>query len=212
MTLCRAQGRRRPSRGSRAGAAGAIPFLVLLLAVPVIGAANPIDLLWSDAWYDDADADQLLTKTMSPEGLVGLAVLTLGCLLSRAAVAARTASWHQPEIPDSTGARGPPNVTSVPTCQALVPHRASRAFLASRMSQPSPRSGAVSSLGSATDDAIHADGERTPQHGSRVVSARLRPCASAGRHGSIGQGRHLDYPSLVSTVAVPRSGRTKGEP
>ena len=49
--------------------------LLLILAIPVIVTANPLDPNWQPGWYDDGDTDQLVTQTMSPESMVGLAVL-----------------------------------------------------------------------------------------------------------------------------------------
>jgi hypothetical protein len=86
----------------------------LVLAVP-IGAANAIDSLWLAGWYDEADGDQLVANSISPEGMIGGADLTPACLLSRAEVVARRASRRSPDVSDSAIARGPPKRTVLST-------------------------------------------------------------------------------------------------
>src|SRR5262249_57142717 len=51
-------GDRRRSRRPRGSAAGALLSGILLLRLPAVVAANPIDSPWLAGWYDDADADQ----------------------------------------------------------------------------------------------------------------------------------------------------------
>lgn len=97
----------------------ALVLLALVLAVPVIGAANPIDLLWCAGWYDDADADQLVAKSMSPEGGVGPTALTPVCLHPCAVLVAGAVGWTRPEVHGSIGARGPPAAAVVPMLAAL---------------------------------------------------------------------------------------------
>src|SRR5262249_46868883 len=75
---------RPPSRRFQSRTARVVLFLTLVLAVPVILFANPIDPTWKPGWYDDADADQLVLQTLSPESMVGLAVLVLFILSGRA--------------------------------------------------------------------------------------------------------------------------------
>lgn len=95
--LSRGHGRDDGTRGAQRqvaqafsrGRARAILFLVLLLVVPVIVLTSPIDTLWNTGWYDDADPDQLLT--MAAEGLTGLAVLALACLVARACLESEVA-------------------------------------------------------------------------------------------------------------------------
>jgi hypothetical protein len=60
-------------------AARAILLLALVLAIPIIAAANPIDPTWQSGWYDDGDTDQLVTQTMSPESMIGLVVMAFVC-------------------------------------------------------------------------------------------------------------------------------------
>jgi hypothetical protein len=74
----------RPVEHSRPIAVRVILFMILVLAVPIHVAANPIDPTWQPGLYDDADADQLVTRTLSPEGIIGLGVLVLACPVSRA--------------------------------------------------------------------------------------------------------------------------------
>jgi hypothetical protein len=57
----------------------AIFFLTLVLMIPVFVAVNPVDPAWQPGWCDDGDTDQLVTQTMSPESMIGLAVLALAC-------------------------------------------------------------------------------------------------------------------------------------
>jgi hypothetical protein len=95
--LSRGHGRDNGTRGAprqlaqafSRGRPRAILFLVLLLVVPVIVVTSPIDTLWNTGWYDDADPDQLLT--MAAEGLTGLAVLALACLVASACLESEVA-------------------------------------------------------------------------------------------------------------------------
>jgi hypothetical protein len=137
----RTQGRwRRPWR-LRAGANRPSLLIVLILIVPLMGIANAIDPPWSGGWYDDADADQLMSKTMSPEGMAGLAIVAFAYMCSRAVESARSASRRRLELCDRTGARGPPHVTNVLTGPTLVSHHAPRARLPFLRFQPRPLSG-----------------------------------------------------------------------
>ena len=136
----RTQGRwRRPWR-LRAGANRPILLIVLILIVPLMGIANPIDPPWSGGWYDNADADQLMSKTMSPEGMAGLAIVAFAYMRSRAVESARSASRRRLELCDRTGARGPPHVTNVLTGQTLVSHHAPRVRLPFLRFRPRPLS------------------------------------------------------------------------
>src|SRR5215475_6085584 len=95
------------------GVAGTIVLLAFVLGMPIIVAANPIDSLWLTGWYDEADGDLLVANTISPEKMIGTKVLTLGCILSDAAVVARSAQWCSREISDGAIARGPPTQSVV---------------------------------------------------------------------------------------------------
>jgi hypothetical protein len=66
----------RESYSSSPGGICASLCALLVLAIPVIMAANPIDPGWQAGWYDDGDTDQLVTQTLSPESMIGLAVLS----------------------------------------------------------------------------------------------------------------------------------------
>jgi hypothetical protein len=87
--------------------------LILVLLVPVLCAANPTDLLWASGWFDNADMDDLVTKTISPEGAIGSAELTPAIFLARTALAVWRAACHVSDINQSRDARGPPNAPSV---------------------------------------------------------------------------------------------------
>src|SRR5262245_56748591 len=73
-----AQSLRLTSRCPRSVVARTILFLALILAVPLIVAANPVDASGQQGWYDDEDADRLVTQSMSPESMMGIATLVLG--------------------------------------------------------------------------------------------------------------------------------------
>jgi hypothetical protein len=90
-------------------------LLALILAVPVIGAANPSDLLWCAGWYDDADPDELVVKNMSPDGGLGATALTPTYLDRDDALVASTVAWPRSPVHGSVSARGPPFTTVVPT-------------------------------------------------------------------------------------------------
>jgi hypothetical protein len=85
-------------------------FLILLLAVPVIVAANPIDPSWQPGLYDGADTDQLVTQTLSPEGMIGLGVLVLACLchaLARSTKSRTTTTFRSRQEPVPRAPPGP---------------------------------------------------------------------------------------------------------
>jgi hypothetical protein len=65
-----------PTRTQRR-CAGALMLAVLVLTIPILVAANPVDLTWQHGWHDDADTDDLVTQTLSPDSLIVLAVLVL---------------------------------------------------------------------------------------------------------------------------------------
>jgi|SRR6516164_7126400 len=48
---------------------GAVLSLTLVLGIPVLVAANPIDPFWQPGFYDDADPDQLVTHALSAESV-----------------------------------------------------------------------------------------------------------------------------------------------
>jgi hypothetical protein len=75
-------------------------------------------------WYDDADTDQLITQTLSPEGMIGVAALVLVCLSVRARPVGGIMRLHG--IPWSREAvpRGPPRPMSRPPRRWL--HRSVR--------------------------------------------------------------------------------------
>ena len=56
---------------------------MLLLAVPVVVATNPIDQTWQVGWYDNADTDPLVVQMLSPEGLLGIATVVMVVLSSQ---------------------------------------------------------------------------------------------------------------------------------
>jgi hypothetical protein len=105
---------RLPGRPSR----GALVLVMLTLAVPVIVAANPADPTWCAGLYDEADTDQLMTQTMSPDGCIGPTVLIIACLLATTAVVSRRrprrAAWGESHIQ----ARAPPACLRAPACMS----------------------------------------------------------------------------------------------
>ena len=103
----------RPTRAS----GHAVLLVVLLLTMPIIAAANPVDPTWISGFYDDADTDQLVTQMMSPEGLVGLLIISLLCVFSSARAVDWSPSWIWSEPSGSLGARGPPDLTVKPNAR-----------------------------------------------------------------------------------------------
>jgi hypothetical protein len=79
-----------------------------MLAVPMIVAANPVDATWQVGWYDDGDTDRLVTQTMSPESMAGLAVLVLVCLSAHARLIIRIRRKHSVHSSREPVPRGPP--------------------------------------------------------------------------------------------------------
>ncbi len=98
----------------RPGAVRAIVFLALILAIPVIVAANPVDPDWLSGWYDEADTDQLVTQTMSPESLIGVAVLLLVCFSAGARLMNGVAREYKVSASREPVSRGPPLSVSMP--------------------------------------------------------------------------------------------------
>jgi hypothetical protein len=84
--------------------------VALALAVPLIVAANPVDPTWLPGFYDDADTDQLVTQTMSPEAWIGLTVLVIVCFLSSSTIAGLTTHGRRRVVRGWPGARPPPSV------------------------------------------------------------------------------------------------------
>jgi hypothetical protein len=99
---------RRPAEHSRPIAVRAILFLILVLVVPIHVAANPIDSARQPGLYDDADTDQLVTQTLSPDAMIGLAVLVLVCLVSRTSPVDEAESEHDVRSRREPVPRAPP--------------------------------------------------------------------------------------------------------
>src|SRR5262245_35647199 len=96
------------SHGSGPGAARTTLLLALVLMIPVLVAVNPVDPVWQAGWYDGGDTDQLVTQTMSPESMIGLAVLALACFSTSAGLL--SVVGHRPDVCSSREPvpRGPP--------------------------------------------------------------------------------------------------------
>ena len=99
---------RRPAEHSRPITVRAILFLILVLVVPIHVTANPIDPTWQPGLYDDADTDQLVTQTLSPDAMIGLAVLVLACLVSRACPVDKIVNDHDIRSRQEPVPRAPP--------------------------------------------------------------------------------------------------------
>jgi hypothetical protein len=106
------RGRGRRLRRLADTAVGAVLLTALALAVPVMVAANPVDPTWLPGLYDDADTDQLVSKTLSPENWVGAALPTILCLLSGPILAWSSYSGYQDAGWSEAVARGPPRLAS----------------------------------------------------------------------------------------------------
>lgn len=96
------------SAHSRSGAGQTGLSLMLYLIIPIIAAANPIDPIWVSGCWDEADADQVLSQTMSPEGLVGSATPGGVDHLGHTPIVERSMSRHTREMHHFVDARGPP--------------------------------------------------------------------------------------------------------
>lgn len=121
-----------PSRSPRAATVRATLLLAFTLVVPIIIAANPMDSLSLAGWYDEADADQLITNTMSPGTL--LALLTLPSLLLFAAVVTWSVLRHGRNGYNRMVARGPPSWPSrqralTPPAPPILVHRPSESSI-----------------------------------------------------------------------------------
>jgi hypothetical protein len=57
-------------------------LVALLLAIPVLGLANPIDPAWVRGFYDDADTDAVVLQVTSSEGMTWTPLLLLAFFLS----------------------------------------------------------------------------------------------------------------------------------
>jgi hypothetical protein len=94
------------SKSPRRSCARAILLMVLVLAIPIILVANPIDLT-QPGWYDDADTDQLM-QAMSPDSLAGLAVLVLAVFSVRGRLVISVGQKHGVTSRQEPVPRGPP--------------------------------------------------------------------------------------------------------
>ena len=88
-------------------------LVAFVLAIPVIVAANPVDRTWLPGFYDDADTDQLVTQTMSPEALIGLTALVIVRFFSSGTIAGLNTPWHRTAARGGLGARAPPSVAAM---------------------------------------------------------------------------------------------------
>jgi hypothetical protein len=93
---------------------GALLLVALVLAAPVMVAANPVDQIWIPGLYDDADTDQLVTQAMSPESWLGAAIPILPCVLSSTATAWSSRSECRVADRRAPGARAPPLLRATP--------------------------------------------------------------------------------------------------
>jgi hypothetical protein len=84
-------------------------LLGLILVLPIIVAMNPIDSCWQLGLYDEADTDQLVTQTSSPEGMIGLAVLVLVRLIARVRRVIDIKGEHDMQSSREPVPRGPPD-------------------------------------------------------------------------------------------------------
>ena len=100
--------------------------MTLVLTIPVIGAANPVDPIWLPGLYDDADTDHLVAQTMSPEAVIGLAVLVMACRRSSSTLAGPRAHGRGTVAGGELAARGPPRraVMSLSAVLRSLPCRA----------------------------------------------------------------------------------------
>jgi hypothetical protein len=89
---------------------GSMLLVALALGVPVIVAANPVDSTWLPGLYDDADTDQLVTQTMSPEAWIGLTVLVIVYCLSSRTIVGPNALWSRTAARGGLSARAPPRL------------------------------------------------------------------------------------------------------
>jgi len=92
----------------------AFMLLAPMLMVPIIAAVNPIDPAWQPGWHDEADADWLLTRTMSPESMLTPVVAGLECLWARACPLVGIEQEHGRTSSRAAVPRGPPKATGAP--------------------------------------------------------------------------------------------------
>jgi hypothetical protein len=90
-------------------------LVALVLAVPVVVVANPVDQIWIPGLYDDADTDQMVLQAMSPESLLGTAIPVVWCLLSSIAVVWSSRSRCMGAVKSGLVARAPPHLCGAPT-------------------------------------------------------------------------------------------------
>jgi hypothetical protein len=94
---------------------GSVVLVALVLAVPVIVAANPVDPTWLPGFYDDADPEQLVSQALSPESWLGATIPVVLCVLSTIALAwSRRLGWRRADRTEQV-ARAPPGLPAVST-------------------------------------------------------------------------------------------------
>jgi len=125
--------------------ARAVLLAIVTLAGPVLVAANPVDPTWQPGLYDDADTDQLVVQTLSPEGMIGVAALMLVCLLLYSTPIEPSVPCRQRVSGEEADARGPPGPSIKSTNQSMAPCF-NRARVALLVFHPSPPLQAFRSL------------------------------------------------------------------
>jgi len=180
---------------------GARLLVILVLAIPVMVAANPIDPTWLAGFYDDADPDQLVSQALSPESWLSAALPVILCLLTTIAPVWLSRRGRRGADRSEQVARAPPGLAGTSTTRmfSIDPRYTERARLAHLTLR---RSSSLRRFRRASTSGIDTAGVEEGEQGSPASS--ILP---SSRSGTTKPSTNQCVEGFVCLALQPVSGR-----